>query len=235
MKREEILNRPCQNLKFERYSTNDLIYLSKGNKKLQPTDDVKFLIFNLPSVRCCPYRTKSCSKLCYSIKAEYQYGLSCIESRERNFMATLRSDFVQVMIKRITTYYKRACRNGKELFIRIHEAGDFYNQAYYDKWQQIAEHFATTNFRITFQAYTKSVVYVRPVRPDDLHITHSIWHDTNPEDIKLAKALKLQTYSAVTGEEFKTIPEANRCLCEDCARCAKCYRNELTKIIVKIH
>lgn len=138
------------------------------------------------------------------------------------------------MIKVVERYYKNACKNGKhELFVRIHESGDFYNQKYFDNWLKIASHFVGT--RIVFQAYTKSVKFVRADRPANVHVTYSIWSDTDRADVALAESLNLQTYSAVPADGFSAVPDTNKCLCEDCAKCAKCYRDEVKNVIVKIH
>lgn len=140
MKKAEILNRPMTNSKWANMMTSDMVKLSKGNKKLKPTNEVKFLIWNLPSIRSCPFATAQCKANCYSIKSESQYGLPCIESRERHYNASLRPDFAKAMIEVIERYYKHACKNGKsELFVRIHESGDFYSQQYFDKWAKICK------------------------------------------------------------------------------------------------
>ena len=44
--------------------------LSEGNAKLKPTGAVKYLIWNIPAIKTCPYATEHCKKACYAIKAE---------------------------------------------------------------------------------------------------------------------------------------------------------------------
>lgn len=228
MKRQEILDRRLNPHRFEDIDTPDLIKLSTGNNKLMPTDDYAFLIWNIPAIRTCPFATDLCMANCYAMDSETRYGLSCIESRERHFAASLRNDFVPVMIAKIESYMKRV---KKYVLFRIHESGDFYSKAYYQKWQAIAKHFA--NRPITFQAYTKSINYIDH-KDAHLHITFSIWDDTDPQAIARAHELGLQTYSAVVADLWDNVNESNRCYCDDCASCRLCYAGS-DPVIVKIH
>lgn len=76
-----------------------------GNKKLVNTGSVRFMIWNLPAIKTCPYATAHCKKYCYAKKAENVYP-DCLPCRERNFNETLKDDFVENMI---FTIEKKAC------------------------------------------------------------------------------------------------------------------------------
>jgi hypothetical protein len=58
------------------------------------------------------------------------------------------------MIEELTRQQKRKTRDKQKKFthVRIHESGDFYNQAYVNKWVEIVKHFPN----LQFLAYTKS-------------------------------------------------------------------------------
>ena len=104
------------------------IYFSKGNKKLKSTKALKFLIWNLPAVKTCPFATESCKRLCYARKAERVYP-SVLPCREKNFQASKSPDFVEKVIEII-----KKEKDNRVLVVRIHESGDFYNKEYAEKW-----------------------------------------------------------------------------------------------------
>lgn len=136
------------------------ITVSAGNHKLANTT----LVWNIPAIKTCP-NCSACKDLCYARKAERLYP-KCLPCRERNLAASKRSDFVQDMIHLIDQSVKRY---GIKVF-RIHESGDFYSQAYADKWSDIAAALP----EIQFWAYSKS-----PHRPvaKNINIVESIMPD----------------------------------------------------------
>lgn len=122
---------------------NDLkLGVSFGNKKLPKGT----MIFNIPAVVTCPLRTVFCEKSCYALKAEVQYKHVVPQARERNLTISRNDDFIERMRDTI----EKNAHKVKQ--VRIHESGDFYNQAYLDKWFTIARMFPDINFH----AYTKS-------------------------------------------------------------------------------
>lgn len=113
--------------------------IRKGNRKLPKTTG----IFNLPHLVTCPGATADCKAYCYARKAEVQYK-QVLPYRYTNLALSKAKDFVANMVAEITRLKLRT--------IRIHESGDFYNQAYVNKWTAIAK--ALPSVRFTF--YTKS-------------------------------------------------------------------------------
>jgi hypothetical protein len=110
------------------------------NRKLKAG---KIAVFNLPA------RKDVCGRECpgcYAKKAQRIYK-QVLPSRERNLTASMSATFVAEMVVEI----EKAIRKGKVSAVRVHEAGDFYSQAYIDSWHQIAQYVPT----ITFYAYTK--------------------------------------------------------------------------------
>ena len=214
--------------------------LSEGNRKLIPNESIRFLIWNLPSRITCPFATKHCFHFCYAVKAENAYP-NCKTSRLRNLERSKESDFVESMIFTIEAHLDRpSFKTAKKVIVRIHESGEFYNQAYADKWLKIAEHFKH-NKRVVFMAYTKSIVFFsnniysdkRKYIPPNMVIRFSVWDDTKADYIRLAERWDFPIYTAV--DKFsKGIPSQNRCLCRDCAKCGKCW-GKTKKIVCEIH
>ena len=194
--------------------------VSEGNEKLQPTEKVKFLIWNLPAKTTCPYATAHCKKYCYAKAAERYDGPR--EMRKRNLAASKKADFVEKMIFTIMANLDRpSYKAAEEIVVRIHESGDFYNKAYAEKWLEIARAFAGDK-RVKFMAYTKSVRYfVGADIPENMTVRYSLWDDTKPEELAIAESMGLPIYTAV--EKFTNEPKKERCGCEDCANCKKCW------------
>ncbi len=114
---------------------------SRGNYKLPRN----IAIFNIPEVSTCPGKTKACTKLCYAIKASIMYHHVVIPQRKRNLRLSISKHFVIEACKELKVMKKVTA-------VRIHEAGDFYNQIYLNKWIIIANKFP----QLIFFAYTKS-------------------------------------------------------------------------------
>jgi len=192
---------------------------SDGNKKLIPNNETAFLVFNLPAVKTCPFRTAHCEKLCYAKKAETAYP-DCLPARARNFADSLRDDFVERMIYTILKKL-RYDRKLRKLVVRIHESGDFYNREYADKWLAIADYFKSEK-RVVFICYTKSFPYFDGVKlPHNFRLRASVWDDTKPEFITMISANNWSTYTAV--DAFRKGDKFTRCRCSDCATCGKCW------------
>ena len=131
---------------------------TNGNKKLQNTENVRFMIWNLPAVKTCPFRTPMCEKSCYARKAERMYP-QVLPSREKNFNDSLENDFSENMIYTIETLLASRAYKGKTVYFRIHESGDFYSLEYVKKWIEVAKHFEN-DAKIIFEAYTKSLSFI---------------------------------------------------------------------------
>ena len=129
-----------------------------GNAKLKNNDRVRFMIWNLPAIKTCPFSTDMCRKSCYAKRAE-RYP-SCKNSRETNYIKSLQDDFIENMIFTIETELNTKKFNNKKVVFRIHESGDFYSRHYYNKWVAIAKHFEN-NDNIVFLAYTKSIHFAK--------------------------------------------------------------------------
>lgn len=210
------------------------ITVSEGNKKLVPTKNTKYIIFNLPAIITCPGATEHCKFLCYALKAERCYKTARI-ARQRNYIDTMRPDFVERMIFTIEANLNRpGYKAAKKIIVRIHESGDFYSKRYAMYWVQIAAHFSNDP-RVKFMAYTKSVWFFDGEEiPENMTVRFSIWDDTKAEDLALAVKNNLPTYSAVESFEEAGTKEKNKCHCDNCSTCNKCW-SALAEILCEIH
>lgn len=214
-----------------------------GNKKLRNTDKIRFMIWNLPAVKTCPFATEMCKKSCYARKAEKCYP-SVLPSRERNYAESLTADFVENMIFTIESELKTRKYAGKKVVFRIHESGDFYNLAYTEKWIDIARYFENDD-RIVFLAYTKSIWYFVNLGygylgfPRNLVVRSSIWADTAYKNLWITENYQFPIYTALTASEMTEQSENGRvftrCECDDCANCGDCWNAEKRDIICEIH
>jgi len=116
-----------------KYIHKGLLTFSLGNKKLSN----RTLIFNIP----CKYNCNGC----YDKKALIYP--SARNSRIKNMMGSLRSDFVET--------FTQVLRENKSKFdyVRFHEGGEFYNQDYLDNITQIVYN----NPDIRFFVYTREL------------------------------------------------------------------------------
>jgi len=122
---------------------------------------------NLPyfsmSVKSCLYKTVDCTKYCSATHGRHHFK-SVQDSMERKYLATFEDDFVDNIVAEITNLRR----------FRIHSAGDFYSQEYYNKWCEIAKRIPNTRFL----AYTRNTDIDFSSRPDNLNIIFSVDEST---------------------------------------------------------
>lgn len=217
------------------------VTISEGNRKLKSSDNCRFLIFNLPAIVTCPFKTVLCSKSCYARKAEKAYP-NCIAARNRNYEFTKLNDlFVRFMVLAIHSICsKPKYTKAKKIVFRIHESGDFYSVQYFKNWIEIARRCQDIE-KLTFMAYTKSVQYYDILRKSGIRessnftIRYSIWDDTEPSDIALAESYNLPIYTAYPKGHFPV--NYRKCNCADCGKCQMCFKSDFDKkrIACEIH
>ena len=205
--------------------------VSRKNLKLKPSEEIMFLIWNLPAVLTCPFRTKECEKNCYAKKAETGVYPGVLESRKRNWKESIQEDFTERMI--YTILKALDLDHGKrKIIVIIHESGDFYNREYMYKWLSVAEYFKSEN--VTFICYTKSFPYFDGVSlPKNFILRASIWSDTKPEYMETITKNNWLIYTAV--EHFTKHDNFTQCRCSDCATCKKCWNKKYKDIRCEIH
>ena len=91
----------------------------------------------------CPFADK-CVKYCYAQKGAYSWS-NVKPAFEKRYEITKQDNFIELMNKEI--------KRKKVDFLRVHDSGDFYSNAYIQKWFKIANQ----NPNVNFYAYTKSI------------------------------------------------------------------------------
>jgi hypothetical protein len=148
--------------------------LGTGNSKLVKTGNelgVKIFNFSIPAGNdkitgkiTCPFAAE-CLKLCYAKKGAYAWSNVQLALHER-YTASKEADFVE----RITDELNKV-KKDKQIYIRIHDSGDFYSPAYFVKWLEIAR----LNPSVRFYAYTKSHSFIRGINlPDNVDLIFSL-------------------------------------------------------------
>lgn len=215
-----------------------VLNLSTGNKKLVSGKDVKFLIWNIPAKKTCPFATEQCKIACYARTAEKVYP-QVLPSREKNLAESKKDSFVENMIATIDFYMaKKSYKTATEVRVRIHESGDFYNKEYTSKWLEIAK--KTAHYKnLVFLAYTKSFVYFDGVTlPENFQLLASIWSDTKQEQLDIVLKNGWRIYTAIPEKYMETSLKYGfkECTCADCSKCeTNCYSNENKLISVRLH
>jgi hypothetical protein len=84
----------------------------------------------------------------------------------RRYEASKEENFVQTITDELTKVKK-----GKQIYVRIHDSGDFYSPAYFAKWLEIAR----LNPSVRFYAYTKSHSFIRGINlPENMDLIFSL-------------------------------------------------------------
>lgn len=227
--------------KIQRSDLNPHLKLMDRNTKSARTDQIHFLLFNLPSISTCPYATELCKKRCFGAKQENGYNPGIISSRANAYEQSLKDDFAKDMIQYIEWYLQKQKVQGKVCYLRIHGTGDFYSLDYFRKWLEITDHFKGDD-RILFQCYTKSMPYLldilneRELASINIKFVWSIFEDTNPEYTEAARALGLTTFMAKPKKEVSACVEQGVFLCQgDCGHCQACYKGRVPQIVIPYH
>jgi hypothetical protein len=136
----------------------------------------------------------------------------------------------------IEGYLQKPKLRGRTVFFRIHQSGDFYSRAYLDKWIAIARHF--TGRKIIFQAYTKSLDYFngRDLSRLNIKVLYSVWHDTPPDQVTVAKRMGLALFVAATPIEVVGLENEGAVVCPwTCGTCQECYTGTAKLIAIPYH
>jgi hypothetical protein len=148
--------------------------LGTGNSKLVRTAkefNVRIFNFSIPAGNdkltgkiTCPFAGK-CLNLCYAKKGFYNMpsvenalSLRNQATREENFIERINNELSKV-------------KKDKQIYIRIHDSGDFYSPTYFQKWLTIAKN----NPSVRFYAYTKSHSFIRGIElPENFDLIFSL-------------------------------------------------------------
>jgi hypothetical protein len=148
--------------------------LGKGNSKLVKTAkefNVRIFNFSIPAGNdkksgkiTCPF-AGSCLKLCYAKRGMYRFG-NVERALTKRYEASKEENFVQNITNELTKVKK-----DKQIYVRIHDSGDFYSPTYFQKWLEIAKN----NPSARFYAYTKSHSFIRGIElPENFDLIYSL-------------------------------------------------------------
>lgn len=150
------------------------ISLSDGNAKLVKTngEEYRILGFGIPAdydviiggqhINTCPGAC-ACRGVCYAKQGRYIMP-NVYNAKLGNLKASVLPSFVSDTVAAIN---RRPSYNT----VRIHDAGDFYNQEYYNRWCDIARQLPNH----IFYAYTKALhLDLYSNKPDNLRIIQSL-------------------------------------------------------------
>lgn len=135
-----------QNSKMKKSSKNGITVVNWTIPAFQSSSGLK----------TCP-NASLCSKGCYARSETYRFSRS-IAAHEAKLALTQSDSFVGLMITEIESWLNK--RSTKQLAIRIHDAGDFYSQAYLSKWIRIMTYFEN-DVNVSFYAYTKQIKMIK--------------------------------------------------------------------------
>lgn len=178
------------------------MYLSRGNMKMTiPT-------WSLPTGLTCPNATPMCRKHCYARKAE-RHRRGVLPCRRRNYEESLGDGFVRDMAELLGKRHKLE-------YVRIHEAGDFYNQGYLEKWFEICRRFPKTRFL----AFSNMWDLTWKRKPDNMVVYWSVWPDTDLGEMKKYVDVGADLFAFV-GESSVWKNDTLECPghCDDCLMC----------------
>lgn len=173
--------------------------LGSGNSKMNKTAKhfgVKIFNFSIPAGNdklsgkiTCPFAA-GCLKFCYAKKGAYAWSNTQLALTQR-YNATKRSDFVSLVVGFLNKKLKRA---NEQIYVRIHDSGDFYSRNYFEKWLAIAG--ILPNVR--FYAYTKSHSFIRNnyELPDNFDLIYSLG-SKNDELINIASERHSQIFDSL--------------------------------------
>jgi hypothetical protein len=113
--------------------------------KRATTQDVVVYNFGIPAKNTCP-SAEECKEYCYATKGFYAMP-SVQKAYEFRFKLSKQMEFPTIMQYEVESLPVRPTH------IRIHDSGDFYNEAYLRKWIIVANN----NPDIVFYGYTKQV------------------------------------------------------------------------------
>ena len=148
--------------------------LGTGNTKLVKTAKefgVRIFNFSIPAGNdkltgkiTCPF-AGSCLKLCYAKRGMYRFG-NVERALSKRYQASKEDNFVQTITDELAKVKK-----DKQVYVRIHDSGDFYSPAYFAKWLEIAR----LNPSVRFYAYTKSHSFIRGINlPENFDLIFSL-------------------------------------------------------------
>jgi len=128
--------------------------LLSQNKKMRISSNNKAIVYDFS----CGCISNKCllGNSCYAKNGAYVWS-NVKQALDQKLEATKKPDFINNMCNEIQQKLKSAKKQQKQLYIRIHSSGDFYNAEYLLKWLTVCEKFP----EVQFYAYTKEVLLLK--------------------------------------------------------------------------
>jgi hypothetical protein len=183
--------------------------LTNGNRKLGKN----IFNFNIPRSTCVG-RTPLCEKYCYAKKGSFQFP-NVQRCMQENLDSSMQPDFAEQVKAQISNLPSLK-------YVRLHASGEFYNQEYFNKWNEVAK----ANPKITFLAYTKNTEIDFSQRSSNF----KIYFSKDDSTTKMNSSLSLTAYVFNSGlcenKHMKYIKELNAFVCNSkCRECTFCFNS----------
>jgi len=86
----------------------------------------------------CPGRSRWCMEKCYAKKGKFEFGVAKRRHHE-NLLETFKPDFPSILMETCGEMLTPGCKPRKIKYMRVHVAGDFYDEEYIRKWIKIVK------------------------------------------------------------------------------------------------
>lgn len=120
--------------------------LSMGNTKIGK-NLIRTASFGLEALKTCP-NAGACAIGCFALGGNYLFQ-SVKDAQERRLQSSKQDNFIDEMCNELVKLRVGA--------VRVHDAGDYYEEKYLDKWIEIAKR----NPSVIFYSYTKSIDFFK--------------------------------------------------------------------------
>lgn len=146
------------------------------NSKIKKSANSSVEVYNwtIPALKTkdgfktCPNAGK-CAIGCYAQMGAYVWS-NVSKVHHSKFNATRHPGFVPAAVTELVNLERKAAKRSKQLYIRIHDAGDFYSKDYALNWFRIIRQCPN----VEFYAYTKQVELFKELDvPNNLTIIYS--------------------------------------------------------------
>lgn len=188
------------------------------NQKIKNSSTSKALVYNfgIPALKSadgtftCPNASK-CVIGCYAKSGAYLFS-NVARAYEERYQLSLTDDFSALISAELSKIVQSRKALSKAVFVRIHDSGDFYSKAYFEKWRSVMTAFPSVHF----YAYTKIVSQFKALDlPDNFTVIFSLGgkqdslidqkNDRHSKVFESESALKKAGYTDCSHDDLKAI------------------------------
>lgn len=167
--------------------------------------------FNLPWHTCGKYNTPMCRKYCYARRGHFM-AAGVKKAFEERLKASKSDEFINI----ISSELKKLEERKGIKYLRLHSSGEFYDQEYYDKWNEIARRHPNVKFLV----YTRNTDIDFSEREPNFKIYFSKDKTTrkiNPTLNQTATIVEEHDHKHMFRHEFGTVCNSK------CRKCKHCW------------